>query len=85
MNKPPRISDPYAGGGPNKNYTPAAFSSLYVKADRYYFDLIHDSSRNQDLATIKTIYGALLAKVEHNLRKTTGLSLPRKTSSGWMN
>jgi hypothetical protein len=82
MNKPPRISDPYAGGGPNKNYTPAFFSSLYVKADRYYFDLIHDSSRNQDLATIKTIYGALLAKVEHNLRKTTGLSLTKEDVLG---
>jgi hypothetical protein len=78
MNEPSKTTCSHDALNANKNYSPCVFSSLYVKVDRFYFDLIHDSSRNQDLAAIKTIYGALLARVEHNLRQTIGLSLTQE-------
>ena len=58
-----------------KPVNPAIFSSLYGRTDKYYCFLLNDQSRSQDLVGIKTIYGSYLARVEHNLRKNTGLSL----------
>lgn len=62
---------------PQKSFPLSDLAPLFSSVQSYYAQMVRYSGAKEKLASLKAVYATLFAKIEHNLRKKTGLNFTK--------